>query len=300
MAMGCSFYNIVVFRLSVRKIRPMCQTWQWMPFLLLVALLTPQISEASEAIWPHSTRVSELIAQGDEWFARRAEGGVDDRALPGPILRATAFYQNALQIARTPEDRKRARLKLLESLYFRSCYATRQDQQKLKLFADGIQLSKQFQRSWPANPAGYYFYALFISLWAEEKGIITAIKEGVAGKVRNAALKVIDLDPNYRNGGPWKVLAVLYHVSPQIPFLTPWASSDSAEVYLEKALQMNPDDPPANYFKSRLLAETDRKAQAIEWTTKIINRPLRPEHLMEDHRILWKTVELRHQLLGLE
>jgi hypothetical protein len=51
---------------------------------------------------------------------------------------------------------------------------------------------------------------------------------------------------------------------------------------------------------ARLLAETGRETQAIKWTAKVINQPLRAQNLMEDHRILWKTVELRHQLLGLE
>jgi len=300
MAMGCSFFNSRIYLHQNFSASQRMKLVSAMLLVLHLLLFAPAHTLASEAVWPHSSRVSQLIKQGDAWFARRAEGGVDDRALPGPILRATELYQSALQIARKPEDRKMARLKLLEALYFRSCYATPQDNQKLKLFAKGMELSLQFQRSWPADPAGYYFYALFISLWAEEKGIITAIKEGVATKVRNAALKVIDLDPKYRSGGPWKMLAVLYHVSPQIPFLTPWASSDSAEVYLEKALRMNPHDPPANYFMARLLAETNREEQAIQWTAKIINRPLRPEQLMEDHRILWKTVELRHKLLGWE
>jgi hypothetical protein len=223
------------------------QLWKWQTFLILLLILQPCLL-AGEAVWPHSKRFIQLITQGDEWYARRAEGGVDDRALKGPIIRATTYYKSALQIARTPADRKKARLRLLEALYFRSCYATPDDALKLKLFQQGVEMSEQFQRSWPADPAGYYFYALFISLWAEEKGIITAIRDGVATKVRNATLKVIDLDPDYRNGGPWKVLAVLYHVSPPDSF------SDSLGVFRfcrgvpGKSLANGPGRPSGQLF----------------------------------------------------
>jgi len=231
--------------------------------------------------------------QGMKWFRQRSEGARGDIAPPENISRAVVAFFNASQDTVCPQA---ASWMYLHSLYFQGNYATTKKKAKIDIFERGKKQAKQFQELWPKDPHPYYWFALFISFWALEKGILTAVKEGVAGQVRDAAHQVVKLNPDFYGGTGWQLLASVYHSVPRIPFLTPWASSETAEGYLNKALARTPNEYPTQFLAAKFYADTDRETTALQILEKLLQKRPRKVWLVEDRRLLMRAQELQNEL----
>lgn len=231
--------------------------------------------------------------QGMKWFRQRSAGAIDDIAPPKNISRAVIAFFNASQDTICPQS---ASWMYLHSLYFQGNYATTDKKAKIDLFEQGKKQAKALQELWPQDPHPYYWFAIFISFWALEKGILTAVKEGVAGQVRDAAHRVVKLNPDFYGGTGWQLLASVYHSVPRIPFLTPWASSEKAEGYLNKALSRTPNEYPTQFLAAKFYADTDRGTTALQILDKLLQKKPRKAWLVEDRRLLKRAAELQSEL----
>jgi len=231
--------------------------------------------------------------QGMKWFRQRSAGAIGDLAPPENINKAVLAFFNASQDTICPQS---ASWMYLHSLYFQGNYATNEKKGKIAIFERGKQRAKELQELWPKDPHPYYWYAIFISFWALEKGILTAVKEGVANQVRDAGHQVVKLNPDFYGGTAWQLLASVYHSVPRIPFLTPWASSEVAEGYINKALARTPNEYPTQFLAAKLYADTDRETSALQILEKLLQKKPRKVWLVEDRRLLKKAAELKQEL----
>jgi hypothetical protein len=133
--------------------------------------------------------------------------------------------------------------------------------------------------------------------WALVFGKLQAVRQGAAAKIRDLATAVIQMDPNYAEGGGYRVLGRLHHQTPAVPFLTGWASNKEAVRLLRRANEIGP-----RHFLNRLyLAEAlwdrsrDNRKEAVEIIEALAHDTPRPEFLVEDRaaqeraKILWKA-----------
>ena len=107
--------------------------------------------------------------------------------------------------------------------------------------------------------------------YAKAKGGIGALK--FAEKSRDLFLAAEKANPNALQGSVYTSLGSLYYKVPGWPI--GFGDKKKAKVYLEKALQLNPDGIDPNYFYADFLSEKGDYKQAITYYEKALAAPAR-------------------------
>ncbi len=218
-----------------RRIRPKTLT---LVFLLMMCL-QPLAEPAGED-------VAQLMSIGDTAFAHRAEGRQRLQASPAGIHQAVEAYRQVL--VQDPKNVE-AYWKLLRSLIFEGHYATTDRKRKQALFAEGKKVAEnalrvldediQKQLAQPAEklsfeqkaqvlkgirgaPETYYYTGTMWAEWSRAYGVIAAIRQGAAAKIRDFETLSSLIDEKVRYGGGYRALGRLHHKCPRIPLVTGW------------------------------------------------------------------------------
>lgn len=102
--------------------------------------------------------------------------------------------------------------------------------------------------------------------YAKAKGGLGALK--FAEKARDLLLVAEKANPNALQGSAYTSLGSLYYKVPGWPI--GFGDKKKAKVYLEKALQINPDGIDPNYFYADFLSEKGEYKQAIQFYEKAL------------------------------
>lgn len=241
-----------------------------------------------------------LVAEGDAHYARRAEGAIGARALPGPADQAIASYRRA--VAADP-DALLARCRLIRALFFRAtfCGDTPDERKRFleeaKIVGDdglarlGTRVGDakgparvEALRHVPEAAALHFWTAVAWGEWAVARGTFAAARQGAAGRIRDLGQTVVDLDPSFEQGGGYRILGRLNAQSPHIPLVTGWVSREKAIAYLRQALALGPDNTVNEVFLAEAILDHDRanRAEARALLSRCAAAPPRPEYLVED------------------
>lgn len=121
---------------------------------------------------------------------------------------------------------------------------------------------------------------------------------GALGKVKRARAlleQAAAIDPNALQGSIYTSLGSLYYQVPGWPI--GFGDDAKAENYLRQALAQNPEGIDANYFYGDFLRDQGRYREAIDYLTKAINAPPRPNRERADQG---RREEARHVLALVE
>ena len=284
--------------------------------VLVASIGTPSLAAQEPPAEPPATAVtasettdpvSAAIARGDTAWSRRGEGQTDGRALPEPIDEAVAAYEEAMA---ADTERLETYWKLLRALHFQGDYTVPEEDSdaKKEIFGRGKEVSeaaldllsgrvgdrKALDKMEPAEftdhfsapeVAKIYFWASANwGLWGRAYGKFAAARQGVAKRVRDYAQIVIALDPEYQDGGGYRIHSRLHTEAPKIPFVTGWIDRDVAIEHIEKALEIAPDLPDNRFYYADTLVEVgdDREAEAIAVLETLVDLEPRPEKVTED------------------
>jgi hypothetical protein len=113
-------------------------------------------------------------------------------------------------------------------------------------------------RTIPGAARLHFWAAISWGQWALHRNKIVAARAGAAGKVRDLATTVVDLDPQLEQGGGYMLLGRLHDQAPWIPFLTGWVSHQQGLVYLRQALEIGPQNTVNQYFLAEAILRHDR------------------------------------------
>lgn len=264
--------------------------------VLGVLVLLPAGSPASPG--------SEAVARGDAAYARRAEGQEDGRPVAGPIDEAIAAYEEALE--REPSSLEAA-WKLLRALYFKGDFTTRDRDERREIFGRGRDVAEvaldvlgqcvggrdvlddmdpdDLRAKLDGTPEVgplYFWSAANWGSWATHYGALAAVREGVAGRVRDYTRMVMELAPEVEGGGGHRIHARLHAVAPRVPFITGWVDRDIAVPTLERAIEIAPDYPANRLMLGVTLLEQDRRDEALELLRALVELEPRAAMLVED------------------
>jgi tetratricopeptide (TPR) repeat protein len=106
---------------------------------------------------------------------------------------------------------------------------------------------------------------------------------GALGKVKEARRQLEaaeKIDPNVLDGSIYTSLGSLYYQVPGWPI--GFGDDDKAELYLKKALAMNPDGIDPNYFYGDFMLEEGNYREAIKYLEKAATAPARPGRPLAD------------------
>src|SRR5262245_19434565 len=212
--------------------------------LLLAAALLSGRFLADDA----TSALAAAIAEGDANYEQRAEQANGAAADPARIDAALAAYRRALAVE--PDDLEAA-WKLLRALFFRASFCAGADAERKPFVDEGRTLGQQavdrVERQARAQPARaripslaggpqaaplYCWTAVNWGQWALLHGKLAAARSGAAGRIRDLAQAVLELDPALEQGGADRLLGRLHHQAPKIPFLTGWVSRTKAVAHL--------------------------------------------------------------------
>ncbi len=265
----------------------------------------PTTEDRSQA--PQRLSANPLVAEADRWYLRRQEGRFGARAGVGPISQAILLYDQA---ARDP-DFVEPRWKLMRALYFKGSYTGLDDDSKKAVFDKAKRIAEEtiailgtalekrgvkgFIELGPEALAGnlkdrsdaaptYFWSAVSWGQWALTVGKLEAARIGAADKIRDYGLTVIGLDPDFEDGGGYRVVGRLNDQAPWIPFLTGWVSHSDAIKYLRLAMQKNSRSFINRHFLAEALHRGDaaEQAEAVALEEGIVNDSPSPQRLVED------------------
>ena len=174
-------------------------------FLLIVFCLSMMIASAKAG-----------INEGIEFYQKRQEGSNGTLASINNINKAIEQFSSALL---TPKSEKNVALYLLKSYYYKAEFAIQEKDEKKKVFNEGKAMGEKYIEKYPESVEFRYWYLVNLGSWAQVYGILTAAREGVSDLMKTHSEKIIELDPEYRNGGGYFMLAVFTHSLRQIIFL---------------------------------------------------------------------------------
>ena len=200
--------------------------------------------------------------EGVDLYSKRQEGSKGTLASNENIDKAIEQFSTALL---SPESEKDAALYLLKSYYYKAEFAVQNKEEKKKIFNEGKALGEKYIEKYPTSPEFRYWYLVNLGSWAQVYGILTAAREGVSDLMKTHSEKIIELDPEYQNGGGYFMLGAVHFKSPYIPFLLSWPDNDDAIKYLQLSVDTgNAEMNQKNYLAQALSKDgRDKKARAL-------------------------------------
>ncbi len=173
----------------------------------------------------------------------------------------------------------------VKALGIHATYLVDDDTEKLKRFEQAAKLAEAAVKALPDEANSHYRHAFALGRYSQGLSIAKALKQGIAGKVRDSLETALDLAPKHAEA---HTAMALYHgeiigkIGAMIGGLTYGAKAADAEKHIKAALKLTPDSPIAHIEHGNLLLllhgdkQEDAAAAAYEKAAK-----LKPADAME-------------------
>jgi tetratricopeptide (TPR) repeat protein len=226
---------------------------------------------------------NEDLRVADSCYAARAERAVGDKANAKNAKLMIDSYHKAMNDASVEE---RATEGYVKSLFFAFRFVHfEKHQRKAKL--DSLKtISEAAYQKFPKNREIAHVYASALSMWGNERGALTSVKEGVATTVRDVAIMAED----------YQVLGRAHFVLPYVPIVLSWPDKKLADKYLNLALEKDPKDLYNYFFLAELRFDQKRYADALDIIDRGLSRGIRTSYFLEDKRGRWQLKELQKKI----
>lgn len=173
----------------------------------------------------------------------------------------------------------------VKAIGIHATYLVDDDAEKLKRFEQGAKLAEAAIKALPDEANSHYRYAFALGRYSQGLSIVKALKQGIAGKVREALETTLELAPKHAEA---HTALALYHaeiidkIGAMIGGLTYGAKAAEAESHIKTALKLTPDAPITHVEHANVLLllygdkKEDAAASAFEKAGK-----LKPRDAME-------------------
>jgi tetratricopeptide (TPR) repeat protein len=250
------------------------------------------------------------VERGDAAWRARALDARDGTPRLEPIERAIRAYEQALVAA--PRDLA-VRWKLLRALHFAGAFAAPTEAEARGFYEraldvaevgldglaeragagerldtlDAAAVAARVDRAGLArgDVARLHFWAaLHWGAWSRTVGLLSAVRQGVAGRLYRYTTLALELEPGYDEGGALRLLGRLHAELPRVPWLTSWVDRDAAVPLVTRAYEMAPENPGNRLLLALTLLdlEPDRRAEARALLDQVARLTPRPSMRIED------------------
>ena len=215
--------------------------------------------------------------KGVAFYDARSEGAVGYNVSSLNIENAIKQFKKAFQGVELD-----AGVYLMRSYYYEGKFIAMTDDEKKQIFSKGKKIGEELIKLFPSSAAVRYWYLVNLGSWAEVYGAMAAAKEGVAGLMRDHSKKIIEIDPDYSNGGGYFMLGAVHFKSPYIPFILSWPSNDLAIKNLEKAYEIGDSTPSQTVYLAQALYKGGQKERAKSYLMELLKKPFSQSEKVED------------------
>jgi len=160
-------------------------------------------------------------------------------------------------------------------------YLEHNEKRRIECFRAAIRRAEQAIAALPDDPNSHYFHAFNLGRYSQAISVVTALKQGVGGKIAHSLKCALELQPDHAEA---HTALGLYHaeiidkVGRMIGSLTYGANEKEAIAHFETALRLTPLSPIAHieygnglylmFGESRLDEVTDLFVKAAEMTPR--------------------------------
>jgi tetratricopeptide (TPR) repeat protein len=265
---------------------------------------------------PEPIDVRSILDQADQHFSRRSIGAIDLVAKPQEVDAAIELYRKAL----ASDSRNIVMLsKLLRALHYRGAYTGLEGEAKKAFFEEGRNLGQhavdrleadaaeargmsriEALRLVKGSPDLYLWTAVHWGEWGLARGKFASARNGVAGRLRDLAQTLIDLDPLFDDAAGYRMLGRIHAEVPRILFITNWVSHDKGVQYLRRANRSAPDNPVNCAFLAEAIVdhEPEKKDEARKVLEHCVSLTPRPDRVLEDEMYMSDARALLEKLRG--
>ena len=226
---------------------------------------------------------NEDLRVADSCYAARAENANGDKADKRNAELMTSKYRAAMK---DPAVAEKATEGYVKSMFFTIRFAGIEKNSRMKTLDSMKMQAEDAYRKYPGNRQIAHAYASLLSMWGNERGALTSIKEGVANTVRDVATAAED----------WQVLGRAHFVLPYVPLILSWPDKKLADKYLNMALKKDPKDIYNYFFLAELRFDQKRYADALDLIERGLSRGVRTSFFLEDKRGRWHLKELQKKI----
>ena len=224
--------------------------------VLSLALAVPALSADPAA----------LVQQADGLFAQRAD--------LAKAKQAADLYEQAL--AADPKNEEAA-WKAARVIYWIG-RNTKGDEAKVKVFERGIANAEKAVAINAKSLGGHYWLGVSYGLYGSAKGISKSLS--LINPIKEEMAAVIEQDPKYDEGGPYRVLGRLYF---KVPGIFGGSNSDAIE-NLNTAIKYGPTRWLNHLYLAEVYIDEDENQKAKKLLEQVIKGPapqgLEPEYAM--------------------
>ena len=224
--------------------------------------------------------IEQFFQDGLAAYNSRSENSNGVMAQPDQINKAIKAFNEA---KKNPNQELEASIYLLQCYYYKGKFVSQSDDEKKDIFNLGKVLGEYLIEKYPESVAARYWYLVNLGSWSEVYGLFAAAKEGVADLMKEHSEKIIEMDPNYSDGGGYFMLGAVHLKSPYIPFVLSWPSNDKAVENLINAYERGNSTPAQTVYLARALYKDGQKDKAIKLLSNLITQPLSEDQPVEDH-----------------
>lgn len=229
----------------------------------------------------HSAETTDHFQQGLDWYQKRARDAGDTTAAAGPITKAIDHLEVAVE---APGSDTAPAVYLLKSYFFKSTYVPMPSKRRREILSRGKKLGQRVVDRHPESAPLKFWYAVNLGRWAEEYGVLSAAREGIAGTMRRLCLDVIRLNPDYEGAGGYWLLGRVHYKTPYIPLFLTWPSNQTAIKNFRKALAIAPDEPLTHLYYAEVLHAEGRTEDSLDHLSRVLELPTRENLKIEDRR----------------
>ena len=220
--------------------------------------------------------------------AGKAAKGLDAAALSNTLQEAwRAFHRGDFQAAFEAGEAlgPLGASVSVKALGIHATYLVDDDAEKLKRFEQAAKLAETAVKTLPEEANSHYRHAFALGRYSQGLSIAKALKQGIAGKVRDSLNATLERAPKHAEA---HTALALYHaeiinkIGAMIGGLTYGAKTSEAESHMKTALKLTPDSPIAHVEHGNILLllhgdkKEDDAANAFEKAGK-----LKPRDAME-------------------
>lgn len=144
----------------------------------------------------------------------------------------------------------------VKALGIHATYLVDKEAEKQKRFQEAAALAEAAIRALPGEANSHYRHAFALGRYSQSLSVVTALKQGIAGKVRASLDAALELAPKHAEA---HTAMALYHaeiiakVGAMIGGLTYGAKAAEAERHIATALKLTPDSPIAHIEHGNVL-----------------------------------------------
>ena len=100
--------------------------------------------------------------------------------------------------------------------------------------------------------------------------------------MKNQSEKIIEIDPEYQDGGGYFMLGAVHHKSPYIPFFLSWPDNKEAIKFLKIAIQTGNERLNQKVYLAQALIKDKQINEAKKILFEVLNAKPDPLNLTED------------------